>query len=158
MRLVLPPDRILLLLFLALLGAAAFSDARRFRIPNLIPLAIALLYPAHLWASRLGLDWSGALVAAALVFACGLVLFARGALGGGDVKLLGAAALWAGPPLLPALLVVMGLSGGVLAALAWTEGRVRRWLPPGVSETPRVPYGVAIAAGASYAGYRLLLA
>ena len=57
----------------------------------------------------------GAIGCALAVFLVGAVLFARGWLGGGDVKLLTAATLWAGPAGTPALLVLTGVLGGVLA-------------------------------------------
>ncbi len=60
----------------------------------------------------------GALAAigcAAAVFLGGAVLFARGYLGGGDVKLLAAATLWAGPAGTPTLLMLTGVLGGALA-------------------------------------------
>ena len=52
--------------------------------------------------------------AAPLVFVAGALLFSRGLIGGGDVKLLTAATLWAGPGLTPALLIVTALLGGLL--------------------------------------------
>ena len=48
-------------------------------------------------------------------FLAGAVLFARGWLGGGDVKLLSAATLWAGAPQTFGLLAATGVLGGVLA-------------------------------------------
>ena len=110
-------------------------------------------------------DWRGALLVSGAVFALGVVLFARGWVGGGDVKFLGAAALWAGPAQTLPLLEIMGLAGGVLAVgvLAWQA--MRRWNDDGVlgavigmriRDDSRIPYGVAIAAGALYVGVKIL--
>jgi prepilin peptidase CpaA len=70
---------------------------------------------------------------------CGL--FALRAMGGGDVKLLTALALWLRPAWFAELVVIMALLGGVLAMVVagWHLARHR--------QTPvAVPYGVAIAA------------
>ena len=101
----------------------------------------------------------GAAGCALAVFLGGAVLFARGWLGGGDVKLLSAATLWAGAPQALGLLVVTGLLGGALALILLSPfGRIapaaRRLLgppdtPPSHPGAPEpavpVPYGVAIA-------------
>ena len=55
-----------------------------------------------------------ALACAALMFGAGTAAFAAGALGGGDVKLLAAASLFAGPGLISDFLLVTALTGGVL--------------------------------------------
>ena len=159
-------DATLLALFLALLAWAALSDGLRFRIPNGASLAITLLYPAHVLASPIPVDWLGALLVAAIIFAVGVALFARGLLGGGDVKLLAAAALWAGPHLILPLLIVMGLTGGLLSVIAWLLQFLRRLRAAGWASLAlpyssgdgfeRVPYGVAIVAGAAYAAIHLL--
>jgi prepilin peptidase CpaA len=159
-------DASLLALLLALLAWAALSDGLRFRIPNAASLGIALLYPAHVLASPLPVDWSGALIVAGILFAVGIVLFAKGMVGGGDVKLLSAAALWAGPHLILPLLIVMGLTGGLLSVIAWllqylqrvrTVGWAALTLPqPDGRVFERVPYGVAIVAGGAYAAIHLL--
>ncbi len=153
-------DASLLALLLALLAWAALSDGLRFRIPNAASLGIALLYPAHVLASALPVEWPWALLIAGILFAVGLALFARGMVGGGDVKLLSAAALWAGPHLILWLLIVMGLTGGLLSVIAWllhylqrfrTAGWAALTLPPPDGRVfERVPYGVAIAAGGAY--------
>jgi len=87
------------------------------------------------------------------------VLFARGFLGGGDVKLLAAATLWAGPADTPALLVLTGVLGGALALFllmpfgAQLVAAGRTLLTPSSASSAEhpamaVPYGVAIAAAA----------
>jgi len=159
-------DSTLLALFLALLAWAALSDGLRFRIPNAASLGMALLYPAHVLASPLPVDWLGALAVAGILFAVGVVLFARGMVGGGDVKLLSAAALWAGPHLILQLLIVMGLTGGLLSAIAWLLQYLRRFRTAGWTTLSlpqadgvafeRVPYGVAIVAGGAYTAVHLL--
>lgn len=135
----------------ALLGAlaiallcAAFSDLRHRTIANWLNAAIALGAPLFWWASGLALwpDVALQLAIAAAAFALLAGLFALGAMGGGDVKLLTALALWVPPMLFLQLLIVMALVGGVLTIFfsAWHIARRRR-------ERLAIPYGLAIACG-----------
>ena len=153
--------------FFALTIAAALSDLREFRIPNKISLALLALYPLHVLASPTPIGWMMALAVASLVFAAGLALFLCGLVGGGDVKFLAAASLWAGSTLTFPLLLVMGLAGGALALAALGIQNVRRYRSTGIAgvivpdttvAAPKLPYGVAIAAGAFYAGIQILAA
>jgi prepilin peptidase CpaA len=155
-------DQFVLVGFLAIVAWAAVRDAVDFTIPDAASLAIAALYPIHLLAAPLPIDWPGALLTSGAIFVCGFCLFARGYLGGGDVKLLTATALWAGPQFILPLLLTMGLSGGALAALVWSRHRVfGRLAPVGAwgGTIAQVPYrlqygiyGVALSAGASVIG------
>ena len=94
----LQPQTILLTVFGVLMAAAAFEDFRRLTIPNLVPAALCLLWPAYAFATAPSLyDALTAAGCGVAVFLVGAVMFARGWLGGGDVKLLAAVTLWAGP-------------------------------------------------------------
>lgn len=100
-----------------LLLLASWEDLTTYRIPNWISLAILGLFPVYAIATRLPLDaflWH--CVALAVTFVAGFALFAWNKLGGGDVKLFAAVALWAGwgAPLVD-LLVVTTMLGGVLS-------------------------------------------
>lgn len=144
--------------FCVLLGWAALSDLQRRVIPNRISVAILALYPAHaLTLSASQVAWSVAVAAGVLIL--GMVVFARGWIGGGDVKLLSVVALWAGWPLAIELAVVTSLFGAVLA-LSWIA--LVRHFPPLFPSTAaangrtEMPYGVAIAAGGVYVATRLV--
>ncbi|MBN9145261.1 MULTISPECIES: A24 family peptidase [unclassified Novosphingobium] len=133
---------LLIALAIALL-VAAYTDIRRRQIDNWLNAGIALAAPLFWWASHMGLaeiGWQLALAAGAFVVLAGL--FAIGAMGGGDVKLLVALALWIKPVGFAQLLMVMAVSGGVLtvALAAW---HVARRHP----RKPSIPYGIAIALG-----------
>jgi prepilin peptidase CpaA len=138
------------LVFVAALLAAATSDLRRFRIPNACALAVLAAFAPAAWAAAL--PWETLLVhlgVAAGVFVISVGLFALGVWGGGDAKLLPAAALWIGLGGLPRFLLVMTVAGGMLAALLL--GLRRLPLPAGswlqrTADAGHVPYGVAIAA------------
>ena len=100
--------------FAGLMAAAAVEDFRRLVIPNPMVAGLCVLWPLHLAAApSFTLAGSGGAAAcASAVFLAGALLFSRGLIGGGDVKLLAAATLWAGPGGTPALLVVTAVLGG----------------------------------------------
>ena len=121
---------------------AAFTDLRSRQIGNWLNGAIALGAPLFWWASGLSL-WPEVAAQLAVALAAFVVLaglFALRAMGGGDVKLLTALALWIEPAWFLKLVVLMALLGGVLTIVfaAWhiVRGRKGRLA---------IPYGVAIA-------------
>ncbi|HUD28358.1 MAG TPA: prepilin peptidase [Novosphingobium sp.] len=92
---------------------AAVTDLRRREINNWLNMSIALAAP--LWWLAMGLGpmaiaFQLGLAAVTFVVAC--LLFATGQMGGGDVKLLGALALWFTPSSFMDLVVLMALVGG----------------------------------------------
>jgi prepilin peptidase CpaA len=146
--------------FGVVMAAAAIEDFRRLIIPNMLPIMLVALWPIYFAA--VAPSFYGALAAmgcAVAVFIGGAILFSRGLLGGGDVKLLSAATLWAGPSGTLDLLLWTGVLGGALALFllmpfgmqvaAAARGMLGQ--PPITAErglsTP-VPYGVAIAGAA----------
>lgn len=160
------PDQFVILCFLALLAWAACSDAVEFKIPNSISLGLLALYPVYVATATVPVDWIRGVAVAAAVFAIGVGLFARGLAGGGDIKLVSSAALWAGPKFILPMLMVMSLTGGALSVLllgvSWLQrhritGAVDASLTADTYAAPvRLPYGVAIAAGAGFVGLRLI--
>ena len=131
------------LLAIALIYAAVV-DIRTFTISNRLNLAIALLAPVY-WLS-VGLQlWPDAAIQVAVAAGVFVLLagaFYAGMMGGGDVKLAAALALWFSPVMTVNFLIWMSIGGGVLTALVLVLHRTRK--KPG---KPEVPYGVAIAFG-----------
>jgi prepilin peptidase CpaA len=143
-----------------LLIVAAMKDATSMTIPNWIPLAAGaaflVLAPFELAPSDIGMHLlvaMGALVA-------GFAMFALHWVGGGDAKLLAAAALWLGLSATPEFLLWTGLAGGGLSLGLLAARRAALYLPfaaPYASGdgalarllAPKgdIPYGLAIAAG-----------
>lgn len=121
---------------------AAFTDLKQRMIYNWLNAGIALAAPLFWWSSGLSL-WPdvaiqfGVAVAAFAVFAG---LFALRMMGGGDVKLLTAIALWIEPSWFLKMLIVMALAGGALTIIMGVMHVMRRQ-----RERLAVPYGVAIA-------------
>jgi len=152
-------DTLLTVICVGLLVVAATHDLAARTIPNALPAALAgggLLF--HLGMG----DLAAAQAATAAVSSVAAICWFRGWLGGGDVKLLGAAALAVPVAFVSTFLLDVGVAGGVLALLyllarplvptatafrsaslaarAWRAEcwRIRRGGP--------LPYGVAIAA------------
>ena len=121
---------------------AAFTDLRSRHIGNWLTGGIALAAPLFWWASGLTM-WPGVALqfgVALATFAVLAALFALRAMGGGDVKLLTALALWIAPLLFLKLIIVMALVGGVLTLVFGARNIMRRQ-----REKLAIPYGVAIA-------------
>ena len=94
---------------------AAFTDLRRRQIDNWLNAAIALGAPLFWLASgQSWLDVAFHVTIALVMFVLLAAMFALRAMGGGDVKLLSALALWIEPVTFVQLLMVMSLLGGAL--------------------------------------------
>jgi prepilin peptidase CpaA len=161
-------------LFTLLLLAACVTDVRSRRIPNVLVLAIAaggLMYSAA--SHPLGAALRSSVTGLLLGFAIWIVFYVAGVLGAGDVKFFAAASAWLGPSATWRAALVAALAGGVLAvAFLLHERRLARTLHrmtvaaasrsvPLLLETSdgqesgqaRLPYGVALAAGALTAAW-----
>jgi prepilin peptidase CpaA len=153
---------IVLAVAVGILVIVAYKDVRTRRIPNALSLATAALGLARVAFTAEVIDAGFTLAAAIIIFTITFALFQRGAIGGGDAKILPAAALLIGYRELLGFLFLMSLCGGVLAfATVATERldlslrRFRRGpyvSSPGQSDRDRapskrstVPYGVAVA-------------
>ena len=135
---------ILLGILALLLVVAAVIDVRTFTISNRLNLGVALMAPLYWWSAHLPLwpDIGVQVAIAAGVFALLAVAFYTGMMGGGDVKLAAALALWFSPQSTLRFLVFMSIAGGVLTLVVVGLHRLKK--KPG---KPEVPYGVAIAVG-----------
>jgi prepilin peptidase CpaA len=160
------------LLFTGLLGSACVSDVRTRRIPNSLVLALALSGLAYSLATMSPFGGLGrALAGSAVGLALWLPFWLGKVLGAGDVKLAGAAGAWLGAAGIVEASLLAAVAGGVLAvwALARKGGlraaarRFSAWIiashatrtfaPEVTPRERRVPYGVAIAAGAAVAAW-----
>jgi prepilin peptidase CpaA len=136
---------LLLLALAATLVVAAVIDMRTFTISNRLNAAVVAGAPLY-WLSIALTPWPGMaihLAAGGIVFALLAGAFYAGMMGGGDVKLASALALWFSPAGTVKFLVLMSIAGGVLTVgiLAWHRAQRREG-------RPQIPYGVAIAFGA----------
>lgn len=130
---------------------AAFTDIRRRQIDNWLNLAIALGAPVFWWSSGMSLwpdlGWqllSFVIITAILIGIAYIGYVTRVTiLGGGDIKLLAALALWLNPFHYVQMLLIMSLFGGALAVGFVVRRVMFKPKTPG-----QLPYGVAIAFGA----------
>jgi len=144
--------------------AAAIFDIRARRIPNAVSIALAVAGIAI----NFFYGWQAGLVSVAIIAAVlfvGTVAFSLRLIGGGDIKLLAAAAATLGYPHCIGFLLLVFLSGGVIAvALALLRGQLHTTvtnvrgiaLPLFAGAAPArpqngiaMPYAVAIFAGAA---------
>lgn len=137
---------IFMAVWVATLLASAISDLRAYRIPNLLPGILILLFVIfQLVDSSAGVPWEN-IIHFGVTLIVGMFLFSRGWIGGGDAKLYAATALWFAANGAAALLFFTTISGALLAMLfivARLAG-LRKNVP---KQDRRIPYGVAIAAG-----------
>ena len=94
---------------------AMISDYRKLRIPNAISIILALAFFPFAFLAGPAIPLVPHLILAVAVFLLLFGFFAMGWLGGGDVKLLSALTLWAGPSHGMTFVVLFALFGGVFA-------------------------------------------
>ncbi|WP_375196221.1 prepilin peptidase [Sphingobium sp.] len=151
-------DLILLAVSFVLI-AAAMEDMARLRISNIFPMLVMGLYAV--WVAVAGWEsgiWHNGVVFLG-VFALGCGLFALRWMGGGDVKLMAACALWFDWLGAVPWFIYITVGGGLLALVIMAGRRL-------VPQTARansslaifaakgpIPYGVAIALGTIMALY-----
>ena len=157
-----------------LLLLAAATDLAARMVPNRLCLAvgavgIVLRLGEHTGLHTLALSFLVGLA----VFVPTMVCWRHGVLGGGDVKLLGAATLLVQPAAVPGLVLAVTTIGGLLGVTYWA---LRRLVPARTSDRPKafvwralrierhrirrhfsVPYAIAISGGAIYVLGRELL-
>lgn len=142
-------DIFIAIAFSGLLIAAAVSDLQSRRIPNILSIAICGLYGLFALAEVIsGAAFMGTVVwpllSAFVVFLICTGLFALRLMGGGDVKLIAATALFAGPALSLHFVLYVTLLGGFVATGTLVHARLSKVT---ALDQAKVPYGVAIAAG-----------
>ena len=143
---------------------ASISDIRARIIPNSCNLAILLFAPLG-WAAMGWQWWPDIAFVAAVAVAVFLIfwgLFAVGAIGGGDVKMIGPLLLWVAPGNIADTILIMAIAGGAISVgmLLWQRraaahrpaiagasdnGAEMADAPAQEATKPEVPYGLAIA-------------
>lgn len=160
----------LILFTLGAVIAAAFTDFLKLKIPNIIPIIVAIGFVLA-WGTHHQLDLgifqqslTTHLIVGGCMFFLMITLFFLKLFGGGDAKLIPAVALWVGTQGLPAFLFITTVVGGLLAVISiilrkTTVGKKivatllhaprlqRGWIRALSKGENVVPYGVAIAVG-----------
>ena len=150
---------ITLLLFPAIMAFAASSDILTMKISNRFSLLLAGgFFALALLNGMSGMEMLMHAFAGVIVLIVSFICFARGWIGGGDAKLAAATALWFGFSHLMDYLLIASLFGGALTLLllllrrfplpSWLHDQ--EWAKRLHDKKSRVPYGVALAAGALF--------
>jgi prepilin peptidase CpaA len=148
------------LILVGLVLVAAANDIMRFEIPNWLCGLIVLMFPIAAMVSPQPTAWLSHLAAAILILSVGLIIFNFKIMGGGDVKLLAALAIWTGLGDLIDLLLATAIAGGLVAAILLAARYAAKRIASAGSDEPfyngpirvlqkdaPMPYGVAIAMG-----------
>lgn len=146
----------LFLIFPAAMAFAGAMDLFTMTIPNRISIGLVLGFVVAALAAPLGwTELASHLGAGLLMLAIGILLFSQGLFGGGDAKLLAAAALWFGFEGLVQYLFLVAIAGGVLVlAILYYRSITppiwlcrQDWAMRLHTKAGGVPYGIALAAG-----------
>jgi prepilin peptidase CpaA len=138
------------------MAIAAFADLIAMTIPNRVSLILATSFLIIAPLTGMTTPVIGMHLAAGLAVFCGcFALFALNVMGGGDAKLLSAAALWFGfNQSLILFLCCVGVIGGLLTfAILMIRSQSNSILaislpvPSSLLLAKKVPYGIAIAIG-----------
>ena len=145
--------------FVFLVSYAAISDYQRLKIPNWVSSSLCATFLLYAALFATGSQFLGHVAAGTALFAIAIILYALGIFGGGDAKLLGAIALWAGPHQIFELAFLTGMIGCAMGIiLVGLRGLLRHrpalycpaplyrmvvWARDGVC-----PYGLAIGGAA----------
>jgi len=146
---------------IVILVIAACSDWHTRIIPNWLSIVIFVAFLGYDFIQNNGLFTGQHLLVAVCVLICLLPLFACGKMGGGDVKLMASLAIWIGPIFIFDFVILVSLSGGLLALAYVCMSRflqiqfvfAKRWISfqarrAGFQEG--IPYGVAISLAGIY--------
>lgn len=154
----------------ALLAAAVYLEIKESRIPNWLTLS-GMAFGLLLGYLPGGLTFRSSLIGLLIGFGFLFIFYMFGGVGGGDVKLMGAAGALLGSDLIQPAICLTALIGAAMAVIAliwrrdfWTGmkrvlWRLVFWRPREevvVQQAPKattIPYGVAIAAGCLAALY-----
>lgn len=151
--------------FTGLTVYAALTDIADLKIANWIPVALIALFALYAVGGYTGLGlkpvplhWH--LGIALMVLAVGFCVFALKVMGAGDIKLMTAVALWAGPSKIVPFIFYTSLVGAALGVVILAgsihlkrvgsgapSNMISRLLPSWVRRGV-IPYGVAICVGA----------
>lgn len=144
---------LLVLIALACLVAAAAFDVVTFEIPDTLSIVLLVTALIYGWLTP-GFAWLSHGLAVLLMFAIGLLVFSRGWMGGGDIKVLVAVAGWTGLSGMPMQLAYVAIAGGGLALVLIiarrglaAAGRTPDALPKLFQPDAPLPYAVAILVG-----------
>lgn len=150
---------VLLMIFCFAVVYGAVCDVTTYKIPNAVSYGLVLLFFPYAWANWGTLPVLLHVGIGVLVFVMCLVFWQLRWLGGGDVKFVGAIALWMGPDKILVFLILLTVASAIFIAMlkflyqwnAWFQGSL---LPNFVkqlltkSAERAIPYGLPAAISA----------
>ncbi|MEZ5853279.1 MAG: prepilin peptidase [Hyphomicrobiaceae bacterium] len=148
-------ESILFLMFPAAMAFAGAMDLFTMTIPNRLTVGLVVAFLVAAVVAPLGWDQLVSHIGAgALMLVIGIFMFSRGWFGGGDAKLLAAAALWFGFENLLQYLLMVSISGGALVLVILTYRSMalplwmhrQHWAVRLHAKAGGIPYGIALAA------------
>ncbi len=131
---------------LALLAGSIYSDVLRRTIPNVICAGVFLLGLVQQILTSPE-SWLYPVVGSALAILVSLGLHQKKILGGGDIKLIAALAVWMVPIELGRFALAIMLAGGVVGVCYLVIGFFRRLYDKSAPAAAGVPYALAIVVG-----------
>ncbi len=143
------------LVMLAAMAVVAYYDAKYFIIPNWLNLVILAIFPIWYLVSPAPIDIFSALIAFAIFFGIGFLIFALNVMGGGDIKLLAVLGLYTGyTEQAISLVVYTAIFGGLLSiflicARVMLRRRDKAKTARIFQHNQPIPYGLAIVCGFS---------
>jgi len=142
------PERLMLIILGSMLLWASFTDFRERRIPNIVCALIACAGLA--WQAFYAGQLILALAVAFAVLAVGFLLNLKGIFGAGDVKLIAALTIWAGPNEALVFLLHTLIAGGAVSLLWLKLYPFYLTLSGGglAKHAREIPYAVPVTAGA----------
>jgi prepilin peptidase CpaA len=155
---------IILSLFCLLVVYGAVCDVTTYKIPNVVSYGLVLLFAAYAVATWGSLPLLMHVGVGTLVFVMCIVFWQLGWLGGGDVKFVGAIALWMGPAKILMFLILLTLASAVFIGVLkfmyqWNPWFQASKLPAFVklmltkSAERAIPYGLPAAISAIICTY-----
>lgn len=124
-----------------LLCYIALIDLRTFRIENKSVVLLLVFYIMYALVARTGREITADVFVGVSVFGFLLWFYTRGAVGGGDVKLLPVVCLWVGAHcamLFSALLLIFIVLHLIIIRLGWADARA-------INDRRAIPYAPSIA-------------
>ncbi len=148
-------DYPVLIVFPLAMAYAAVMDLFTMTIPNRVSLAlVAGFFGAAILGGMPMIDILKHLGVGLAVLAVAILMFSQGWVGGGDAKLLAAAALWFGVDQIVDYIFMVAMFGGLLSLFFMTFRSVippvmivgREWAERLHDKKSGIPYGIALAA------------
>ncbi len=133
------------------LVVAMICDMRKYILPNFVSIIVSISFLVFACLTMTLEMMMFHVMTATLIFAICFFFYLKKAFGAGDVKLLSAISLWAGPSFIMPVLFIVTLLGGLLSIFLIVVSALRQ-KPEETGQQKnllkiKIPYGLAIGCG-----------